>query len=418
MIARVPSGSLGPTSVYFPGLHPSIYGFTGLTRRELDVELKLAAFCNGTIVVGGSHLTNPNALRYFREHPDVLRKGVVVPYLGSDFESFDSYFERRNTELFSDLSRELGSLGVRYDRSAHQQRYFGGSDPRIISDFLDDNVRRVVTFESKPARSMFDFVVNEELHELGAIEPKSSESLSKLCSAVTSLGEHGDPLVIADIIAAADSAFSPLVLERARVVLHRAYGVGGMTQLGRGLLSHSRYSESIREAIVGAWQVDDISTDIMREVIRGEFDPLDLHALEWSEVFEIIRQERTTGRLQRAINQIHREARESVRDTSIREGETRFRDLQAAVTGKVAEKWSRERRLTSVDRSARFLDRNWRLWTMTVAGAGAIAAASGQAPAATASFGLVAGPYALKEAWKRWGPSEFSVFTTRLKAKL
>ncbi len=158
-IIRSPS-ELPDPRVYFTDCDLVTQSLFKITKTELITKLKVLSLLNQKVVVATSHILESNlAFKALDAEKLLLRKGVIVPALRSEFRKFDDYVKKRRRRLrrFVIGSKAKSSkLIKRADRLLNAK-----------SDFLAENVKEVVAW---------DVVSTSEEFKIGVINDLKSPS--------------------------------------------------------------------------------------------------------------------------------------------------------------------------------------------------------------------------------------------------
>jgi len=202
---------LAEPRAYFTDCDSVVQSLFGITKPELITKLKVLSLLNEKVVVATSHILQSNlAFEALTAERLLLREGILVPALSSQFKEFDEYIKKRRKRL---------------------RRFVIGSEatsPRLIkradrlldvkNAFLAENVKEVVAWEVTTTAEEFKAGLLNDL--------KSPTSLLNKC---INLPENVLDTVISQIMSVQhlsrtdiERIVAPLPLEKRLLVLNSA----------------------------------------------------------------------------------------------------------------------------------------------------------------------------------------------------
>lgn len=418
MIKKTTPDELPKAVVYFPDLHPHISSFLNLTSSEIDIKLKLGSLCNGKILIGASHILNPLAFSYLKKHPEILKKGIVVPYLNNKFNNFEEYYDYKDVELYKYLRDSFKKLDRHYTREEHRKLYFSNQSTEKIVNLLDENISEVVVYRPDVAASYFNDEIVREMDELIFKYRMHSDQLNAIKTIIGDLGYLGDPIIIGEIASSRFYKLPKHITDDLNCIIHRTYGYGGISEFNTGLYTDFTYYMHYETNLERLMKNYDISGKILENILFKEFNRIELDTLSWDDIFALLKREQTIKKLHKGIENIKKESvKEIKRDTQY---DCRFylNELDEIIAPIIEDKIRKEKKYIRAQKGVDRIKERTVEWSLFISGICAALAKLGYDQnnnIALLGFGGAGLPYILMKMWERFGPNEISLFLSDIK---
>ena len=418
MMKKIAPDELPKSVVYFPDLHPHISSFLNLTPSEIDIKLKLGSLCNGKILIGSSHILNPLAFSYLKKYPEILRKGIVVPYLNSKFNNFEEYYNYKEVEVYKYLRDSFQKLNRHYSKEEHRKLYFSNQSTEKIVDLLDENINEVVAYRSDIAASYFNDEIVREMDKLIFKYRMHSDELNAIKAIIRDLGYLGDPIIIGEIASSNFFKLPKHIIYDLNCIIHRTYGYGGISEFNTGLYTDYTYYVHYEANLERLMKRYDLNGKILENILFKEFDRIELDTLSWNDIFTLLKQEQNIKNLHKCIENIKKESLKEIKQNTQHDCKFYLNELDEIISPIVEDKIRNEKKYVIAQKGFKKIKNRTVEWSLFISGICATLAKLGydlNNDIALLEFGGVGLPYLLMKMWERFGPNEISLFLADIK---